>query len=269
MNFSTSLVGRSRSFFLRLMCGILVFLTVSLPAHAASARLFSVTKWAILLEYDPIKSFCAPEDLAAYDLVILDPVVHPQFDQTMKPKWCLAHIRIGAAEEIRAPGWEGRILGTVIPAVQKDGFNGVMLDGFDAAISSCGRNEKALERMRDAFVSLLREMRRAFPDLVILVSSTGKILSDLVTYTDGIVTEDICMTADPETKMYTRTELDVSTALLNNVLPARDSVRCPIFSLEFLNADDDRNKVFCRRKAARWGLRPYFAEKKLQKLYAQ
>jgi uncharacterized protein (TIGR01370 family) len=268
-----------------------------LPSAHAALRLNDVTNWAVLLDYDASRVYYTPEQLAVYDMVILDPDAHPKFDQADSPRWRVAYVSVGEAEEYRAywkkvkdaawlkgenshwkanhrvdmrsAQWKDILIKEVIPAAIAAGFNGVMLDTIDTASYLEDTGGADAKGMREAAVTLVHDIRAAFPDLAILVNTTDAILLDLVTYIDGIVTEDICMMPDLAKGTYAHTPQETSADMLKNVLPARDKVRCPVFSIEYLKADDERNKSFCRKKAKRFGLRVYFAETGLKEFYRQ
>lgn len=92
--------------------------------------------------------------------------------------------------DIRALAWQKLLLGTVVPELARNGFNGVFLDTLDEALRLEDENPKRFRGTRKTLVQFIRSLKADFPKLGILPNNGLAILQDIGDVIDGVVIED-------------------------------------------------------------------------------
>lgn len=170
------------------------------------------------------------------------------------PNWPGAH-----GVDIRALAWQKLLLGTVVPELVRNGFNGVFLDTLDEALHLEEENPKRFRGTRKALIQWIRTLKADFPKLGILPNNGLAILQDIGDIIDGVVIEDF----------YTRYNFDKKVA---EAAPAADDrekevlldafvkkFKKPVFVVLYGDPNSDLVKTAiarCQTKAYHWYVGP-------------
>jgi uncharacterized protein (TIGR01370 family) len=90
--------------------------------------------------------------------------------------------------DAREAGWREIVVGTAARAVEQRGFDGLFLDMADVAV--------AYPETADGVVALVRELRAAYPDLVLVMNRGFPLLGRLEGVLDGLLVEGVWVRAD-------------------------------------------------------------------------
>ncbi|MGE7417620.1 endo alpha-1,4 polygalactosaminidase [Methylobacterium tarhaniae] len=141
--------------------------------------------------------------------------------------------------DVRQRSWSTLILERAIPAIVARGFKGLFFDTLDTPPHLEQLDPDRHAGMRLAAIDLVRAIRRAFPDLTLLMNRGYALLPEIKREVDGVVAESLLTTFDFSTKQYRWVEPDQ----LIYHMQALDALRSepptlPILSLDYWNGSD-------------------------------
>lgn len=201
----------------------------------------------------------------------------------------LSYLNVGSAEPFRSywsrvkpyilaqyPGWPEYymdvsnagyrqvLLATVVPQILGKGVDGLFLDNVDAGSD----NERP--EVADGVVELVRALRAAHPDIVIVAQSfnlrimnqTGTDGRKFSQYLDGLAREEVSATY---VRGYHRIPVGESDLMLHT-LADWHSKGLAVFTLDYANTADLARYAISRARA--FGLVPYAATRELNAVFA-
>jgi uncharacterized protein (TIGR01370 family) len=141
--------------------------------------------------------------------------------------------------DVRSPVWRALLLDEILPGLFRRDFQGVFLDTVDTAAFLEGREPGRFKGAKAALVALVKEIKRRYPDRLLLVNNALDHLSDYGDVIDGVVVEDLYTVFDFDTQTYRKTlpENDhVKEALLDAF---RHRTGKPVIVILYALSDDD------------------------------
>jgi polysaccharide biosynthesis protein PelA len=141
------------------------------------------------------------------------------------------------AIDVRRPAWRRLVLEEIAPFIVAKGFNGLFLDTMDSLSQVENDDYEAYRGMRAAGADLVRAIRRAYPDLAIMMNRGYAVLGDVVDVIDAVLAESLVTTYDFKSKTYQWVASDDVQQHLQMLEPARKA-GAPIFSLDYWSPDD-------------------------------
>jgi len=192
-------------------------------------------RWAVCYSDRPESA-----DLARFDLVVLDPVHHPPLAPIRdRQRTVLAYLSLTEMGEAHAafadlkaaglvldahPGWSGThyvdfrrpewsslVLERLVPQALAAGFTGIFLDTLDDAAFLEAKDPVAYRGMQAAAARLVRAIRTAYPEAVLMVNRGYALMPEIADAVDILLGESVITTFDPKTKGYARmSESDVA-----------------------------------------------------------
>lgn len=141
--------------------------------------------------------------------------------------------------DVRQRSWPALILERAVPAIVERGFKGLFFDTLDTPPHLEQLDPERYAGMRLAALDLVRAIRRAFPDLVLLMNRGYALLPEVKGEIDGVVAESLLTTFDFSSKQYKWVEPDQ----LMYHMQALDGLRSepptlPVLSLDYWNGSD-------------------------------
>lgn len=162
--------------------------------------------------------------------------------------------------DARRSSWRRLILEQLIPSILAKGFNGLFLDTIDALVQAENIDFEGNQGMRDAGVQLIRAIRRANPDIPIMMNRGYSILPEVVDYIDALLAESLITTYDFQSRTYHFQSDEILQRQMAMLEPARDAPQpVPIYSLDYWNPADPAtlNRIYDMERAL--GHAPYVA----------
>ncbi|GJD52649.1 hypothetical protein OPKNFCMD_5415 [Methylobacterium crusticola] len=247
--------------------------------------------WAVFYGED-----IAPERLAGYDVIVLDAGFKGDVGQIVRQgKDLLCYLSLGEIKrsspwfgglensgvllrenpswpdtfvcDVRQRSWSALILEHAVPAIAARGFKGIFFDTLDTPPHLEQVDPDRYAGMRLAAIDLVRAIRRAFPDLILLMNRGYALLPELRSEIDGVVAESLLTTFDFGAKQYKWVEPDQ----LIYHMQALDGLRTepptvPILSLDYWDAADEATirEIYARERDL--DHRPFVSEVLLDRL---
>jgi uncharacterized protein (TIGR01370 family) len=248
-----------------------------------------VTHWAVYYDDAMLaKSF------AHLDLVVFDRRHHPKFDELKGKTKVLAYVSIGEvyddvpekkmlekknallyqndkwgshAVDVTSAEWRELVLGYVADA-DKKGFDGVMLDTIDSPLHWAETKEKErLGEMQAGAIRLIKEIRRQYPKMKIMVNRGFAILPQIAKDIDFVLAESIYTKTDDSTGQFDlvspMTYAQVAGQLRGATAIAR---QLQVFTLDYWKPDDVKGleRIYAAQRAE--GFVPYVTTPDLRSL---
>lgn len=107
--------------------------------------------------------------------------------------------------DLRASEWQKIVLEELVPTLIKKGYHGVFLDTVDSASYFESQDPVKFKGSRAALISLIQDMHRRFPDLVILPNNGLDVLMSTGAAVSGVVVEDLYAGYDFASRSYVAT----------------------------------------------------------------
>ncbi len=247
-----------------------------------------------MLDYNPRMELTS-EDLASYNMAILDPDQHPPMELLNQIHYLIAYISIGEAEnyrsywekikdrpwvleenpnwkgnylvDIRNPEWQSILLKELIPQAINAGFKGIMLDTVDTAIELESRDPQRYANTKNAMVQFIAKIHKRFPHLYLLPNNGYSLLPEIAPYISGVIAEDIFWMPDFENNTYVPVPEEDRRQKIISLNKVMESHQLPIFSIDYVSQKDPDMIRQTLEKARKLGFVPYVAEKNLSRLY--
>lgn len=160
--------------------------------------------------------------------------------------------------DIRKPAWRSYVLETLVPSLLDQGFDGVFIDTLDSSIHLERINPLKYKGMRIAAVELIRQMKKSFPDMKIMLNRAFEIVPDVATDLDCILGESICSGYDFNDKKY----LKVSERAYDDAVKIlkgfhKNNPKLKIMTLDYCDENDEfrRKEIYGKQQAN--GFIPY------------
>jgi uncharacterized protein (TIGR01370 family) len=172
-----------------------------------------------------------PEEFHDYGLVVFDSDRHPPLQRFAADGVAvLGYLSLGEIEQHRAwfaearqmgillgenknwpgsyyvdprdPGWQRAVIRQLVPALLAQGFRGVFLDTLDDPVELERRDPERCRGMTAAAIALVKDLRRAFPSITIMMNRGYALLPEIAGLIDIELGESIYGTYDFEHKVY-------------------------------------------------------------------
>ncbi|MGH7198866.1 MAG: endo alpha-1,4 polygalactosaminidase, partial [Candidatus Omnitrophota bacterium] len=232
-----------------------------------------------------------------YDMAILDPDVHPDLSKVPDGFILIAYVSMGVAVDYRAtwpkikgqpwltkipgsdeeryyvdvrdPAWKSLLVKEVIPEILKKGFHGIFMDTLDVPLHLENTDPDKYRGSKKALGDLIHDIRRAYPDLILVSNNAFEILPEIVPDLTAVLAESLYGGLDSDTermKPVSPERRAKKIALLNEVKRRRGLA---VFSLDF--APESRSDLAeeYSRSSRRLGFKPYVAGTELDRVYPQ
>lgn len=253
-------------------------------ATATVRRLPEVANWVVFYGQDA--------ELTAFDgfeVIVLDPAFRPDITPLVeRGATTLGYISLGEisqtgpyfglirdravllrenanwrgsfAVDARRRSWMRLIIDEAIPQILAKGYRGLFLDTLDTLVHLEDSDPQTYRGMRRAAARLVKEIRRAYPTIPLMMNRGYALLPELVDTVDAVLAESFMTTYNFETKTYHWVGPDQLAMQLELLQPARLAPqRLPVYSLDYWNPADPAalNQIYNQERAL--GHSPYVA----------
>jgi uncharacterized protein (TIGR01370 family) len=234
------------------------------------------------------------EVLASYDVVILDPMFQGSISAIAESGATLCgYVSLGEIRmtdpyyaevdpaallqqnadwpgtrrvDVRHESWTTLVTDRIIPSIAARGFTGLLLDTLDTPPYLEQVDPNSNSGMREAAVALVRAIRVAFPDMLLIVNRGYAILSSIVDCVDAVVAESLLTSAEGREggtshRWNAASEVELQLTLLGPAV--RHSAPVPILSLDYWCPSDavTVKEIYARERLL--GHHPYVATRAL------
>lgn len=270
------------------------WLLLWLAPWGAHAEQTPVSRWAVYY------AAAAPaEAFLSYDLVVFDPDAHPALPPLIeRGVTVLGYVSVGEvatyrryfevlrtqellldenpnwpgsfAVDLRDPRWTARLVTEIIPAILKQGFHGIFIDTLDQPLHLEATSPSKFKGMRKGAVELIREVRRRFPGMVIMVNRGYEILPQIASSIDIALGESVRTTYDFANKRYRRLSNDDYTWQAQWLRKAKTAApRLQLLTLDYWDPSDTAGiaTIYAQQRAE--GFVPYVATIELNRLISE
>jgi len=276
---------------------LLAFLFISSApvfVFASENPLNNIKKWFILLQFDPAQNKITSEQIAQFDLAILDPDSHPPLEIFPNKTILIAYISLGEAApyraywpsiqnskclvgknpnwgsyyvDVRDPLWQKIILEELVPKIADLGFKGLMLDTLDTAAMLEESFPEKFKGQKLAMEQLVRKIHKKYP-LMLMISNNGfAILEKIAPCLNGLLVEDIYSMIDFKNHEYKEVPLAEREYKVNALKKIQQEYNLAVFAIDYVAADDRPAIKKVSRQLSGLGFKPYIAQKDLDKIY--
>lgn len=252
--------------------------------------LHEVTSWVCVYSSEVL-----PQQIAKFDLAVLDADSHPPLSPLKGNTTLLGYISLGEVADYRwywpevadkpwilsrNPNWQSRfvdvreaawhqiVLNKIIPAVLAKGFDGLFLDTVDTA--------EYLERYHPgdtypgaeaAMVRLIRAIRKKYPSIYLVANRGFVILDQIADVIDGVLAESLFSTVDFESNtVRLRPEVEYRDTLAKlRTVQKQSGVQ--IFTLDYMAKASESERATVIERARREGFRPYISTVRLDTIF--
>lgn len=162
--------------------------------------------------------------------------------------------------DLRYPGWHQYILTEIVPRLIAKGFDGLFLDTLDSALHLETLDAARFAGMTAAALELIGEIRRAYPDMPIMMNRAYALLPDVNVHIDAVLTESLVTTYDFVERRYKWVDDATFAHHLELLQPAQRGARAlPVYSLDYWDRSDVDAiaTIYARQRAL--GHNPYVA----------
>lgn len=274
-----------------------IFLT---GGNVFAMNIKKVNKWAILLNYDAERNKNIDKILPNYDMLILDPDIHPDLENIRQKVLLIAYISLGEAATYRKywksmdksliikanknwkdayfvdvsnKKWQKIILNEVIPDIEKQGFDGLFLDTIDTVDLIAQEYPTKYPNARKAMINLIKKIKIQYPKLKLISNNGFTIMDNICNSLDGVLVESLFGTFEYGTgafgkNIYVETRANISREKLKKLtaIKARNKNH-QIFVIDYADYKNKRYREYLYKKIKSYGFNPYIAEKELDNLY--
>jgi polysaccharide biosynthesis protein PelA len=212
----------------------LLFLVFSSFGTALAATAYGADK--SVERYAVYYSDRAPaERFDHYQLLVLDRRHHPPLPELAEGgKMLLGYVSVGEIEkdnpyfgtlkkaglvlnenanwkgsytiDLRQPLWQQTLIEKIIPALLRDGFDGIFIDTLDSPIELERSNPARYKGMKEASIRLIQAMRMHYPSMKIMVNRAYPILPGVASNIDMVLGESLIGEYDFDKKKYIKVE---------------------------------------------------------------
>lgn len=236
------------------------------------------------------------EEFLGFDLVVLDSDAHPPLASMARHgRSVLAYLSLGEVarhrayfEEVKSEGillgenpnwrgsfyvdvrdrrWQQRVIGQLIPAVLAVGFAGVFLDTLDDPAALERADPERYRGMAAAAVDLVKNLRQAFPRILIMVNRGYELLPEIAQLIDVLLGESVYTTYAAAEKRYLRVpegEYGQQVGLMRQALRWNPKLR--LCSLDYWDPADRKEIQLIYQVERANGFAPYVATPELDRI---
>ena len=169
--------------------------------------------------------------------------------------------------DLREPCWTTRVTGELVPAILAQGFNGVFLDTLDNPIELEHSDPAKYRGMKQAAAGMVREIRRRFPRITIMMNRAYELLPGVEQSIDIVLGESVFATYDFSKKTYhlvDREEYLQQVKVLKQAKARRPALR--VLTLDYWNPADTKGLTRIYREERANGFEPYVSTIELDRV---
>lgn len=186
---------------------------------------------------------------------------HNRYYNHIKKGWVIGQNKMwkSIVLDLRKEGYRKFLLSRILPSIMKKGYEGVMLDTLDS-YQAFIKNKKWKE-YETAEVSLIKEIKRRYPHLIIVVNRPFRIIDQIKGYVDAFLAESLFYGIDSNLN-YTKMKQEHTKRLLAKLNHVK-SLGLPVIVVDYV---DPRKKDLARKVAERikkLGFIPWVTDKNL------
>ena len=249
------------------------------------ARVAAVESFAVYFA-DPWR-----DTLATFDLVILDPDNRSAREirrLQAAGAQSIAYVNLGEAEtyryfwdqvdddwllgpnpnwpnhyyvDARAEGWRRLLLDTVIPNIMDTGFDGLFFDMVDTTLPGLH------PETRPGMIQLMQEIRRAYPERLLLMNNGLFLIDDVAPLIDALVVENVFTRYDFDNNRYVRTATAERERLVNRLHSARTEYGLRSFLLNYAEAGTSPDRAYALQRAQKARLLTFVSTVELDTIF--
>jgi len=239
------------------------------------------------------------DELAPYQLLVLDTLHHPAIPPLKdRGKVLLGYLSLGEAEQhrpsfqrlkrkgvlleenpnwpgsffvdVRDPFWTSLVIEELIPAILRQGFDGLFLDTLDNPPHLEASDPARHKGITKAPARLVRAIRRHYPSIPIMLNRGFDLWQETADAVDMVLVESFQADYDFEAKEYRLVPDDEQQWVLARVKELR-ALRpdIPVFSLDYWPPGDTGTVRELYRRARGLSMIPYVATVELDRLVAE
>lgn len=169
--------------------------------------------------------------------------------------------------DLRDPRWADIVVRQLVPTLLAQGFQGVFLDTLDDPVELERRDPERCGGMAAAAIQLVKDLRREFPSIIIMMNRGYALLPEVGGHIDVALGESVYGTYDCERRVYravSPADYRTQVQLLKQARKANPALR--ICTLDYWDpADRDGIRRIYREERAN-GFDPYVATVGLDRL---
>ncbi len=282
--------------------GLALLLTACLPEGElwqSKARGPAIKHWAVY--YNDV---LPAEEFLPYDLLVFDDAAHPPLHHLKTPeRLLLGYVSFGESGasrpfavhdtpgiklkenpswpgnfilDARKPEWKKFLIETHIPSILAQGFDGIFIDTLDSPLFLALSQPEKYPGLYEALVELLKETRRAFPDIVIAlnrgfdVDEGYTILPDVAREIDFLLVESSLTDHDFESKKQHFQPVENYQRVLKFVKQAQqENPALKVLSLDYWDPQDSCGVKRIYETQRRQGFIPQVSTLALDTLYPE
>jgi uncharacterized protein (TIGR01370 family) len=169
--------------------------------------------------------------------------------------------------DVRDPRWQQRVVGQLVPAMLASGFTGLFLDTLDDPAALEKADPEGRRGMTAAAANLVRNLRRAFPRIYLMVNRGYELMPEIAPLIDSLSGESVYTTYDGAHKRYSRVpeiQYRQQADLLRQALRWNPKLR--LCSLDYWDPADRREIRHIYRLERANGFSPYVATPELDRI---
>lgn len=248
---------------------------------------------AWLCYYGPDRNVLALPD---YQLLVLEAdALGPLAEEDKAGRLCVAYLSIGEISQSRwfwplvqdkpwlleeNPDWPGArridprsrewsdlLVNTIAPALLAAGYDGFMLDNVDIGEFLETRDPATYAGARDAVADIIRRLRHAYPQVVIIANGGLETAADTAECLDAVVSESTFsrwIANEDGSFSYADVSPQDRAWLRPRLLRIRGA-GVPVLALEYVDPEDEAARQRVREAARKAGYHPYIAERHLMR----
>jgi polysaccharide biosynthesis protein PelA len=169
--------------------------------------------------------------------------------------------------DLRHENWRRRVVKDLVPGILQKGFDGVFLDTLDSAEFLEKQDPSRYGGMVEGAADLVRAIRTAFPDILIMINRGFAVLPQIAGHFDMVLGESVRTTFDAGTGRYSFvSESDYEWQRQQLWAAGRRDPNLQLFSLDYWDPNDKENiaKIYTEERAN--GFIPYVATPDLTRI---
>lgn len=167
----------------------------------------------------------------------------------------------------RSPEWSDLLVNTIAPKLLAAGYDGFMLDNVDIGEYLENRDPETYAGAKDAVADIIRRLRHAYPQAVIIANGGLETAAKTADYLDAVICESTFSrwTANEDGSVsYTEISPQDRAWLRPRLLRIRGA-GLPILALEYVDAENVAAQKRASEAVKKAGYHPYMAERNLMR----
>lgn len=277
---------------------VLILIFVSVLALSVSAfaqnRLSKINSWLCFYSGQLPPLMTGKGTLSSYDLYIFDSRVHPDLKPLRNAGGLtVGYVSLGEINEespnfqtarlekllvdenknwpgshrvdIANPKWHDLVINKMIPKTLAEGFDGIFIDTIDTAVYL--QNEKKMDGEIAGAVTLLREVRKKYPNMIIVLNGGLFLTNEVGNIIDALVIEDVFTQYDFKKKRYKIAPPDWTNERIISLKEFQKKFAKPVLALDYLRSTDKKNIEIVSKSLQKEGFLPYISEINLDKIF--